>query len=791
MTFAAAPAVARAISGGPARVLTGRNGIAVVAIAFGVALGFAVDLVNRAAVRELSQGIAVLSGHADLEVRGARAGFDEAIYPRLARDADVADASPLVEVDAKLPGRAEPLAIVGVDVFRALAITPSLVGLGDDRLDTLRPDAIFLSDAARRWLGVATGGRVNVQAGLREIALRVAGRVAGEGNARYAVMDVAAAQDAFARAGRLTRIDVRLVPGADAAKVAQRLQASLPPGVSVAPPATSADAAARFSRAYRVNLDVLALVARFTGALGVYATQTRAVARRRTQFALLRTLGLPGRRLVAGVLLESGLMGIAGAVLGLVAGYAVATLALRHFGADLGAGYFESDAVAPAVDVASLALFAALGVAAAIAGSVLPAIEASRAAPAAALKAADADVVAPARLRPVALGALALGAAASFLPAIAELPIAGYVAIALLLVGGILALPTLADALLAWLPQPRGVSAALALAHLRATPGRFASMLAAVVASVALMTAMAIMVASFRQSLDAWLGAMLPADLYVRTGGDTGFLSPEDQRAIAGLGGVARAEFMRVTAVSLDPARPRVVVLARDVDVANAGARLALVGAAVTPDADAPPPAWINEAVADTRRLRAGDRLVLPIGGRDVAFTVAGVWRDYARQQGAVVVERARYRALTGDDHVNEAALWLAAGASAHGVRDALDDLAGDGRLQVSTPSELRRLSLATFDRTFAVTYALEAAAVAIGLIGLSAAQVAQTLARSREFGMLRHVGMTRRSIGGMLAAEGALLALVGVVVGLALGFVISLVLIHVVNRQSFHWGME
>jgi putative ABC transport system permease protein len=442
--------------------------------------------------------------------------------------------------------------------------------------------------------------------------------------------------------------------------------------------------------------------------------------------------------------------------------------------------------------VTSVRAFALLGVLAAVVGSMLPALDASRAAPAAALKAADADVVAPARWRPLAWIALAAGAIAAFLPAVNELPIFGYLSIAAILVGGILALPTLAHALLHALPAPRNLPAALALSHLRATPGRFASMLAAVVASVALMSAMAIMVDSFRQSLDAWLRVMLPADLYVRTAGDTAFLSVDDQHAIASIAGVAQAEFMRVTTISLDPSRPPVVLLARDIDPHDAPARLALVGASITPAPDAPPPAWISEAVADVLHTRPGDALTLPIAGRDVAFTVAGVWRDYARQQGSIVIERARFAALTGDATVNEAALWLAEDGRADRVRGALLALAGGrGRLQVTTPGELRRLSLATFDRTFAVTYALEAAAIVIGLAGLSAALVAQTLARRREFGMLRHVGMPRRAIARMLAIEGALLAATGVVVGFVLGFAISLILIHVVNRQSFHWGMD
>ena len=785
-------AVARAVSGGARAMLRGRTLLAIAAIAFGIALGYAVEIINRSAVAELTAGLATLSGDADLEVRGPRAGFDETLYPTLARDRDVAVASPVVEVDVKLRDRPEPLTLLGVDVFRAAVLNPALVAIGDDRLEALRGDALFPSPAAARWLGVDVGDAVVVQVGLRDVALRVAGHAGTGGAPRYAVMDIAAVQDRFDRGGRLTRIDLRLRPGAATADVQRRLQASLPPGVHVEPPASTAAAIARFSRAYRVNLNVLALVALFTGAMLVYATQTLAVVRRRPQFALLRTLGLTRRRLVAWVIGEAALLGAIGAAIGLAAGHGIAWVALREFGPDLGAGFFRGRAIVPSIEPLSLLAFGAIGIAAAVAGSALPARAAARAAPAAALKAADADVDAPAHAGRTAWTLIATGVAAAFLPAVADLPVFGYAAIALILVGGILALPSLAHVALRAPPVPRSVPGRLALAYLRANPGRFAAMLAAVVASVSLMVSMAIMVASFRQSLDDWLGVMLPADLYLRATTDSAYFTAADREAIAGVRGVARAEFMRVTSVILDPMRPRVVLLARDIDPHDAASRLALVGAPITPGAGEPPPAWINEAVADLRSLAPGRTLTLPLAGREVPFTVAGVWRDYARQQGAIVVERSRYRALTGDDAVNEAALWLAPGASPTAVRDAITAYAGDARrFQVATPGDLRRLSLATFDRTFAVTYALEAAAVAIGLVGLSAALVAQTLARSREFGVLRHVGMTRRQIGTMLAIEGATLAAIGVASGLLLGFAISLILIHVVNRQSFHWGMD
>jgi putative ABC transport system permease protein len=199
----------------------------------------------------------------------------------------------------------------------------------------------------------------------------------------------------------------------------------------------------------------------------------------------------------------------------------------------------------------------------------------------------------------------------------------------------------------------------------------------------------------------------------------------------------------------------------------------------------------VSEPVADAYAVDVGMPITVPLAGRAITFTVAGVWRDYVRQQGAIVVERDRYVALTGDDSVNEAALWLTPGAGIADVREEVARIVGGSHALLATPADLRRLSLAAFDRTFAVTYALEAAAVLIGLVGLSATLVAQTLARSREFGMLRHVGMTRGQLQRMLAVEGAVLAAIGAAAGMALGFVISLILVHVVNRQSFHWGMD
>ncbi|MBA3776817.1 MAG: ABC transporter permease, partial [Betaproteobacteria bacterium] len=290
-TQAARVSVARATLGGALGGNRMRVILTVLAIALGVALGFAVQLINQTAIAEFSAGLASLAGDTDLEVRGSRAGVDETLYPAFARDQTIAAASPVLEIEAKVAGRSESLRILGVDAFRAGTVTPALLGASEDSLDALRPNVLFVSPAAAAWLDADIGDTIGIQAGLAEIRLRIAGFVRAETAQRYAVMDIAAAQDAFARVGRLSRIDLRLRPGADVATVRARLQELLPAGVIVERPQAAATATTRMSRAYRVNLNVLALVALFTGGLLVFSTQALSVLRRRSQFALLRTLG--------------------------------------------------------------------------------------------------------------------------------------------------------------------------------------------------------------------------------------------------------------------------------------------------------------------------------------------------------------------------------------------------------------------------------------------------------------------------------------------------------------------
>ena len=790
-------AVGYALTVGPLREHPGRAVLAVAAIALGVALGVAVHLINASAVSDFGAAARHLAGRADLVVRGPRAGFDESLYPRLARHRGVEAANPGIELDVPLAGRDGTIRVLGFDPLRAAQVQPSLLPERSGMVsDLLEGDTLLLSPEAAQWLGLQTGDILPLTVGTETIVFTIVGILPHDAyRQRLALMDISTAQWRLGRLGRLNRIDLKLAPGVDLARFGDQLDALLPPGVHAATPRDETERSEALSRAYRTNLDMLALVALFTGAFLVYSSQVLALLRRRAQLAMLRAMGVTRASLSVLLVAEAVVIGALGAACGLVLGYFLARYAVAALGADLGAGYFRAITTEIQADPRTLMFFFVLGIAFTVVGTAAPALEAARRPPARGLRAGDAeDTLRHASTARWGVLAMIAAALSALIPPVQGLPIGGYLAIALILVGSVLVMPALAAVCLDRLPAPSNGVQAIAFAQLKGAPRQAAISVAAIVISMSLMVSMLIMVHSFRSSLDAWLERMLPADLYLRaaSGGETAFLTPAAQSRIAETPGVARADFLRSQNLLLDAARVPLTLIARTVDAQRPERSLPMVGPALIPGSGDPPPVWVSEVASDLYGFMLGHRVRLPIGGEVQVFLIAGIWRDYARQNGAIVIERERYVALTGDRLANDAALWLAPGVRPGDVQSRIRARMGaSDRVEISTPREVRAASLAIFDRTFAITYALEAAAIVVGLLGISLSFSAQTLARRREFGVLRHLGMTRSEIAAALGIEGALVTALGVAFGIGVGWLISLILVHVINRQSFHWTME
>jgi putative ABC transport system permease protein len=768
--------------------------VAVMAIALGVALGLGIHLINAAAFSEFSAAARSLSGSADLQVRTSSPFLEESHYAQLSAMNEVAIASPVLEIDTVVPGQRGSLKVLGIDSFQGAAITPDLLGVSasDRPFDALMADTVFLSPAAMQWLHLQTGDTLHLQNGTQQIKLRIAGSLtSARSGQRLAVMDIASAQWRFGKLDKLSRIDLKLTQGVDRT-VFQASLHKLQPEFIITQANDQDQRTANMSRAYRVNLNVLAMVALFTGAFLVFSTQALSVLRRRPQFALLRVTGMKRSQLLMQVLLEGSLLGAAGSVLGIVLGTLLAAAALSLFGGDLGGGYFPG--VQPQLQFSPVAAFVFFigGSGVALLGSLSPAIEASRAKPAAALKAGSEDLALASLATPwPALMMIFVGAVLTQMPPVADLPVFGYVAIILLLIGCIALMPRLAGWIFTKLSMhSHGVISGLTLARLANAPNQASIALSGVLASFSLMVAMAIMVTSFRVSVDDWLQHLLSADMYVRTatGGENGVLNLEEQKQIAALPGILRVEKTRNLSFTLNPARPAVALIARSINTEPAERVLPMVGSSLE---GLSRPVWISEAMVDLYGWQKNQSVQISIGGKPHLFTVAGIWRDYARQSGALQIRLSDYQVLTGDMQINDMAIWLNRDTTTTTLKKQLQALTFGDALEFAEPGEIRAISLKIFDRSFAITYLLEGVAIIIGLFGVAATFSAQTLARAREFGMLRHVGVSRRQILMLLAGEGSLLAGLAIVVGFLLGWCISLILVFVVNPQSFHWTMQ
>lgn len=787
-----------------------RNAAAVVAVMLGVALALSVHLINASALSEFSQAVRSVNGQPDLTLRASQGQFDESLYARIASLPEVSVASPVLELSTYAQaagGTRQSLRVLGVDALLLARLAPELLPRpadADDRFAFFAPATVFLNAAAQNALGA---GSLQLQSGLNMLAVRVAGSVAA-GGGPLAVMDLGAAQDLFGRGGELTRIDLQLRAGVDRADFVRRQHSASdwPAQLQWSEPGDAAQRVSQLSRAYRINLTVLALVALFTGAFLVFSVLSLSVAKRAQQLALLGVLGLGGATRLQLVLCESLLLGLLGSAAGVALGTALAALALRLLGGDLGGGYFAGIAPVLQWSWAAALSYGGLGVVAALVGGWWPARTAQQLPPAQSLKGLG---VAPSGHGHawLSLALLLGGALLALLPPVAGIALGAYLSVALLLVGGIGALPGLIGLLYGRLSPLVAKRALPMLAVERARRVRESAGVAVsgVVASLSLAVALTIMVASFRHSVTDWLDVVLPADLYVRTAGssaagETAYFSPEFVQAVAAVPGVARVGGLRVTQLLLSPDQPAVALIARDMQ--TPARVLPLVGPALSVPAGAIG-IYVSEPML-TRYQASVGQFFEPMANSfaktgEPRFFVAGVWRDYARQFGAIAMDEQDFVRLTGDRRVNDLALWLAPGAREDAVQAGIRQLAAQSTgpglnselIELASAGQIRTRSLQIFDRSFAVTYWLQAVAIAIGLFGVAANFSAQVLARRKEFGLLAHLGLTRRQVLSVVAGEGAAWTVMGSLAGLALGLAVSVVLVHVVNPQSFHWSMD
>lgn len=770
-----------------------------VTVAIGLALAVSIHVVNRSAFSEFGRALDIVNGQSSAQIQAPAGDFDDALLERIS---GAADSLGIETISPALLVKTDRLTVVGLDLFRAAAVTPSLMPSVEQgrRDDLFASDALFLSATAMRALSLSVGDRITLRAGLVIQEFRVAGTVPGAAGQSIAVMDLGLAQWKFGRIGKLTRLDLRLSEGADLKAAADSL-ATVAPGLKLVSADDRNRRMSNLSRAYRVNLSVLALVALFTGAFLVFTTVSFSVLRQQTQLALLSVLGASARWLSLLVLGQAAIVCALGGLAGIGLGLGLAKGLLMLVGGDLGAGYF-SKTVAP-LEWSWLALLGFWGLAIAVGflAGWFPARAASASAPIEQLRQGAAErMLAPLAKPWLALSLGIASLALAFAPPIAGLPIAGYFSIACLLFTGVAFLPWLVKGVFVVASrklsqQPKAnPSAVLAMWRVSQAPASAAGMIAGVVAAVSLTVAMVVMVASFRDSVAQWLDQILPADLYTSSQGmvnQQGF-DYTVQSKVAAISGIARYEFNRHQPVLVRPDWPEVMVMARPLPRDNPSEGVPLTGPAI--DTGARPMVFVSEAMRDLYGWQPGGAysIALSSNSAPAQLHVAGVYRDYGRQHGSIMMDIDDFAAITGDSRKTALAVWLAPHAQPEAVMQALRAQIPEMRdMKFMSARDIRALSLKIFDRSFALTYALELAALLVAIFSVATGFASQALIRKKEFAVLSQLGQSDRHRGTVIALESLALLGVAVLWGTVLGIGMSQVLIHRVNPQSFHWTME
>jgi putative ABC transport system permease protein len=788
-------------------------GLAVLGVALGVAVIVSIDLANTSATRAFSLSSEAVTGRATHQVIGGPEGLTDEAFRRLVLETDL-PAAPVVEGYVLVPSgkSGEPgrmLHLLGIDPFSERPFRPYLSGgTGGSREGSsidlapllTRPAAGVLSATTAGEMGLRTGGSFSVRVGGSFRTIELVGVLEpGDENTRSAlsdllVMDIAAAQEVLGRIGRIDRIDLIAVEG----QLGQA-RAVLPPGAEILRSSARTETSAEMTRAFRLNLTALSLLALVCGVFLIYNTMVFSVVQRRTLIGTLRALGVTRGQVFALVLGEAAVVALAGTAAGLGAGVLLARELVRLVTQTINDLYFVVSVRELAVPAALLVKGGVIGIGATLAAALAPAIEATRAAP----RAAQIRSALETRLRRVLprvtlAGAVLLAVGAGLL-AFRGL-VVSFAGLFAMILGSALLAPG-ATVLFMNLLRPVmgalfGILGRMAAGGVVASLSRTAVAIAALVIAVSATIGIGVMIDSFRGTVVRWLESTLRSDIYLGTPGrgggfGGGDLDPEVALRAARLPGVERVNLLRRTRVPSPDGPIRMVILGTELSGLFGYELKEGKPGDVWPAFQERDAVVISEPFAHRHELGAGDVLRLRTSSGEREFAVAGVYYDYASDLGLVLMSRGTYLRHWRDRPLTGFSVDLKPGADLEGTIRRLRSSAGSERLSIQSNQALKRISMEIFDRTFRITSVLRLVSGLVAFIGVLSALMALQLERTRELGVLRANGLTPGQVWHLVTSQTGLMGLAAGLLSIPVGLALAAIMIFVINRRSFGWTIR
>jgi putative ABC transport system permease protein len=789
-----------------------RMGLTILAVAIGVAVVLAIELAGNAAVGSFHSSTETLAGGYTLEIVAA-GGVPDSAVAMLATQPIPLQYSARIEDYATIVATKETLPLIGVDMIaeesrylagdRGQAGTNSGANLDRSALGHFEePSSIWMGSSLKKKPGDQIELLINDQ---RQTCIVRGVYPDSNGNDSAIVMDIAGAEKILRRSGRLDRILLKIPEAADNESWQKRIASLLPAGVEMRPQGTATAENRKMLAAFRWNLRLLSYIALVVGAFLIYNTISISVVRRRAEIGVVRALGAGRADVCVAFLGEAAAIGLAGSLLGLPLGNILAKGAVKLMASTVDLLYVSSRPGAIALSESSILIAAIVGVGVSIVSALGPTREAMQVSPVDAMAHGRREYAArvhKARDLWIAAFLAVVAAAVSRLPAVGGRPLFGYAATILLIGAAAYAMPALvslvssvsADALREFV----GVEALLASRSLVGSLARTSVLVGALATAVAMMTSVGVMVGSFRQTVVSWMDHQLPADLYLRPAGKESAdhhptIAPGFPERIAKLPGVAAVDRLRAYEISYEG----IPVTLASMDAAVLGPYdksnffSGRAASKVLSELRGQNSILVSEPFTYKHHVKAGDSIELTLGESRTNFRIVDVYYDYSSERGTILMDRGTLLKYLPDTRSTNVAVFVAPGSDPEKVRQELVEAAGGDQILIFSDRDIRAEAIRIFDRTFAITYALEAIAVLVAVMGIAGALLALVIDRRRELGLLRFLGASSKQIRKLILVEAGLLGFLANVAGLLLGYLLSLILIFVINKQSFGWTIR
>ena len=790
--------------------------ITILGVAIGVAVFLSIQLANRQTLRSFEESVDLVLGRADAIVHAEGMAFDEKYFQELSHVRKLVKFYPVIEGYGVELKTGQVVEILGTDLLQDSGIRDFSIKTLEKDLKGLLPlimdpKGIVLPEKFIPGTNFKPGDKINFLINGIEKTFNVNAILENKGLARalngnFALMDIAAAQWAFGRIGKLDRIDIEFKRKENFASMREKLSEVLPDFLRVDRPERKNRQVEKMLRAFQYNLTALSFVALIVALYIIYNMVALSVVRRRAEIGTLRAIGATPLLVASIFFVEAGIIGAAGSVIGIWLGKYLAQFSLDAVSVTVNNLYTPSYVTEVDFNWLQSWPYLLLGVGLSLVSALIPAIDASRTSPATVMRRGSFDLKifrGDRRLTLLAITSFAMAGIFSLLPPIGGFPYFGFLAVFFVIMGVSFLSPS---ALLAGRDLLRGIckkyfggEGFLACMNLSQNIGRNSLAISSLAIAFMMIISMSIMVHSFRQTVIVWIGQTLKADLFVRVAGgrdiDYQYTLPGDRvEDIRKISGVAAVDLFRAQDISYND-KPAVLG-SGDFEALSRYGNLVIKSGPTAQELFAQmvgqDRAIISESFALKHEVGVGDSLFMETPNGSAKLQVVAVYYDYSRERGYIIIDRSIFIKYYGDTDVNSFVIYLSNKNEIENVRqELLKTLGADYNLVIRSNPELKKNVLEIFDKTFAITYSLEIIAGGVALLGLFNTLIALILERKREIGIIRFIGGFQDQVKRMVLIESGILGLIGSIMGVAAGGIVSYILIFVINKQSFGWTIQ